>query len=219
MILLLYILAAFTGLFILYAVARHDFVLLRQSISLRFIFDNVFITLFVSFLIARVGYIAYMGFYDMFNPLKFFYLTRFWGIQPYLGFVAAYAMLYLLFRKRKNLLRIYDIYFISFTPIILLDVFLKSNSGINIFIKIVSLLVLASFYGWFIKIHNKYTTKDGFITFLTIITYSLVSLSFSFSTMGFFNLKYLWYQILLSIITLLSFLLLILVQKDFFNKQ
>ncbi|MDO8270280.1 MAG: hypothetical protein Q7T54_06455, partial [Candidatus Levybacteria bacterium] len=120
---------------------------------------------------------------------------------------------------KKNKLRILDIYFISFSPLILLDVLLHTNNGITLLIKVISAFVLIVFYGWFIKIHNKYTTKDGFITFMTIITYSLVSLALSFAVYGYVSQKYLWFNILLGIVTVISAVLLFFVQRDTFNKQ
>lgn len=219
MSLLFYLIIVFICLFILFAVSRHDFVLLRQSINLRQIFDNAFIVIIISFISSRIGYIIYSTKFDLFNPLKFFYMTKYWGVLPFMGMLSMLLSLYILFRKKKNILRIFDIYFISFSPLILLDIALKNNMGINIFIKIVSLIVLLSFYVWFIKIHNKFYMKDGFITSLIFITYSLVSLAFSYSGMGVFTLKYAWYQILLVLMALLFTGVLILVQKNFFVKS
>lgn len=219
MYLLFYILGIFLSLFILYAVSRHDFVLLRQSISLRQVYDNVFISLFVFFVLSRIAFSFYIESLQILNPLRFFYLTKYWGIVPYIGFAGMILALLLLFKKKKNKLRIIDIYLMSFSPIILLEILLQSNNGVFLVIKIIATLVLLGFYGWFIKIHNKYTTKDGFITFLTIITYSLVNLAFSFASYGIFSQKFLWYNAILTLSTIVSFIFLFLVQRDTFNKQ
>ncbi len=219
MTIILYLLAIFISLFILYAISRHDFVLLRQSISLRQVFDTVFISLFVFFMTSRIFYILYAQAFDLFNPLKFFYLPKHWGILPYAGLIGIIAAIFFMYRKKKNKLRILDLYFISFTPIILLDVLLRSNGVIMLAIKAVSVIVLIMFYGWFIKIHNKFTTKDGFITIMTIITYSLVSLAFSLASNGIFSQKYVWFNIMLLVVTVISSILLFLIQRDTFNKQ
>ncbi|MDO8269824.1 MAG: hypothetical protein Q7T54_04100, partial [Candidatus Levybacteria bacterium] len=84
---LLYLLCIFLSLFILYAVSRHDFVLLRQSISLRQVYDNVFLSLFAFFLASRIGFAVHSQSLDLLNPLKFFYLSNYWGILPYVGFM------------------------------------------------------------------------------------------------------------------------------------
>ena len=110
---LLYLLFIFVSLFILYAVARHDFVLLRQSISLRIVYDNVFISLFVFFIFSRIGFAFYKQSLEILNPLKFFYLTKYWGLTPYIGFVGIILAVLFLFRKKKNKLRILDNYFLS----------------------------------------------------------------------------------------------------------
>lgn len=218
MMLLLYFAVIFLSLFILYVVSRHDFVLLRQSVSLRQVFDNVFLSLIVFFLLSRVAYIFYVQSLSMFNPLKFFYLTKYWGLLPYAGLMGMIVSISFLFRKKKNKLRILDVYFISFSPIILLDVLLKSNHGILLIIKIISAIILVLFYGWFLKIHNKFTTKDGFITFITIITYSLTLLAFSLASYGIFTQKYLWFNILLIIATIVSSIFLLLIQRETLNK-
>jgi hypothetical protein len=219
MILFLYFIAVFLSLFVLYAVSRHDFVLLRQSISLRQVYDNVFISLFVFFIVSRLFYALYIQRIQLLNPLNFFYLTKYWGILPYAGLAGVIICLLFLFRKKKNKFRILDIYFISFSPVILLDVLLYSNHGVLLLIKVVSVLVLLSFYGWFIKIHNKFSTKDGFITCMTIITYSLVTLAFSLAINGILSQKYLWFNVVLVAAIIASSILLMFVQKDAFNKQ
>lgn len=215
----LYLIGVFISLFILYGVSRHDFVLLRQSISLRTVFDNAFLTIFTFFFVSRIGFILLSNTYDLFNPLKLLYLTRYWGILPYAGILATIISILFLFRKKKNKLRILDIYFIAFTPLIILDVILKSNSIVMLAIKVVSLLVLISFYGWFIKIHNRFSTKDGFITAMTVLTYSIVTLAFSLAQNGLYNSQFLVFNILLIVSIISASIFMFLVQKDTFNKQ
>lgn len=216
---LIFIITIFISLFILYAIARHDFVLLRQSISLRQVYDNVFLSLFSFFLAGRIGYVFYVQSFDYFHPLKFIYVTKYWGLLPFAGLIGMMIALIFFFRKKKNILRILDIYFISFTPVILLDVITHSNSGILLPIKIISLIVLIIFYGWFIKIHNKYTTKDGFITFMTIITYSLVSMALSIGQYGILSVKFAWYNIILAFMILISTIFIFFIQKEIINKK
>lgn len=216
---LLYLLAIFISLFILYGVSRHDFVLLRQSISLRQVFDCAFISLIIFFITSRISYIINVQSFDLFNPLKFFYLTKHWGILPYAGFVGITATILFLYRKKKNKFRILDIYFISLTPIILLDVLLQGNGTIVLAIKAISAIVLIGFYGWFIKAHNEFTTRDGFVTMMAIITYSLVTLALSVATNGVFSLRFMWFNAILLVVTVISSVLLIFIQRDVFNKQ
>lgn len=219
MILLLYLLAIFISLFILYAVSRHDFVLLRQSISLRQVFDAEFISLAVFFVISRIAYTFYIQSFELLNPLKFFYLTKHWGILPYAGVFGLLLTIIFLYRKKKNKLRILDIYFISFSPIIILDVLLNSNTGIILIIKLVAASVLLLFYGWFIKIHNKFSIKDGFITFMTILTYSLTTIALSLASYGIYSQKFVWFNLLLVGAIIISLIFLLLIQLDKFNRQ
>ena len=219
MFFVLYFVVIIFCLFILYAVSRHDFVLLRQSISLRQVFDNAFLSLLAFFLTSRIFYSLYVHSIEILNPLRFFYLTKYWGILPFAGFAGMIVSLLFLFRKKKNKLRILDIYIISFSPLMLLDVLLKTNTGILLPIKIISALVLFGFYAWFIKIHNKFSTKDGFITFLAVITYSIVSLAFSFARFGLYSTSYLWINLVFVLTIIAATVLLVLVQKNIFNKK
>src|SRR5436190_2076115 len=102
MMLFVYVVGVFISLFILYAVSRHDFVLLRQSISLRQVYDNVFISLVAFFIFARIFYALYIQSLEMLNPLRFLYVTKYWGILPFAGFFGMFLLLLILFRKKKN---------------------------------------------------------------------------------------------------------------------
>lgn len=214
----IYLVVLFLCLFILFVISRHDFILLRQSISLRQVFDNAFFVTLFSFIAARLGYIFYYQKYELLNIFRFFYLTKYWGVLPFIGFIIMMVTLFFLFRKKKNKLRIFDIYLISFSPLVLLDIILQPNTGINFQLKIVSFFVLSLFYVWFLKVNSKFTLKDGFITSIIFITYSLVSLAFSFSNYGFLNLKYIWFQIFLVLSTIGFSVNFVLVQRGFFNK-
>lgn len=218
MIFLIYIPVVFICLFILYVISRHDFVLLRQNINLRKIFDNAFIIILSSFFTSRIGFILYSQKYDLLNPLKFIYLPKYWGILTYFGFLSMGICIYLLFRKKKNLLRIMDIYAISFSPMILLDIAMQENHGINIYLKIISAIILSLFYFWFVKINNKFSLKDGFMTSIIFITYSLVSLAFNFSNVGFLNMKYVWFQSVLFLSILFFSVILFFIQKENLSK-
>lgn len=214
-----FLVTIFISLFVLFSVARHDFVLIRQSISLRQVFDSAFIALFVAFIFGRIFFALDSNLIDILNPLKFFHLTRYWGILVSAGFLGAFLSLFFLYKKKKNKLRIFDIYFIAFFPLMVLDIVLKSNSGVGIILKGVSLVVLLAFYVWFLKIHNEFSIKDGFITFLGLISYSLVLLAFSFAISGVFTISHLVFQSFLIAVTLGSAIMLLLIHRDLFNKN
>lgn len=219
MIELLFVLVTIICLFILYAIARHDFVLIRQNISLRQVFDNAFITIFVAFIVARIGFILYTWRLDLFSPLRFFYLFKYSGILPIAGFIGAFFITIFLYRKRKNKLRIFDITFIAFFPLMLLDILLQPSGMIGLIIKSVAFLVLLLFYIWFLRIHGEFAIKDGVITFLTTIVYCLVLLALSFVSFGVFAFPYIFYQGLIILVLLASSVLLFFTQKGAFAKQ
>lgn len=214
-----YILTIFLCFFVLYVISRHDFVLLRQSISLRQVFDKAFIALLISFLFARVFYALYNLKPDILNPLRFLYLTKYPGVLLPAGIVGGLLAILVLYRKKKNKLRILDITMISFFPIMLLDTLLKPNDGISFIIKAISFFVLLVFYIWFVKIHNQFTTKDGFILFLSLLIYALVSLALSFANDGVFKFPHVFFQGANISMVLISSVFLILIQINKLNKQ
>ncbi len=216
---ILFFITTFIVLFILFSVARHDFVLIRQSISLRQAFDNAMLSFIFAFVFGRVFYAIENNAYEILHPLRFFHLTRYEGVLIFAGFLGAYMAILFLYRKKKNKLRIFDIYFLSFFPFVILDILLKSNNGIGLLLKAVSLVVLFSFYSWFIKIHNEFSVKDGFICFLGAISYALVLLAFSFASGGVFSLPHLIFQTTLIGLTIFSAIMLFLIHRNVFNKN
>lgn len=219
MIILFYLLTTFLCLFILFSVARHDFVLIRQSISLRQVFDNAFLALISGFFFGRLFFALDNRIFDILNPLRFFYLTRYEGFLLFAGFIGTYIALFLLYRKKKNKLRIFDIYSISFFPLAIFDVLIKSNNGVEILLKVVAVVVLLSFYAWFLKVHNEFSIKDGVITVLGSISYALVLLAFSFAHFGVFKLSHLPFQLVLIVTTIISSFLMLLIHRDTSNKK
>src|SRR3989344_825223 len=133
------ILLIFSALFIficffaLFLFSKQDFVLLRQNISLSEIFDAAIIVFLLALLAGRIFYILDTFNFQLLHLVKFFYLTKFPGISTLGFFFGAAGGVLLLFRNKKGLRRIYDIFSISFFPLFGFFVFTQVHKNIYYF--------------------------------------------------------------------------------------
>src|SRR3990167_55796 len=103
----------FVSSFILYLVSRQDFVLLRKNISLSQMFDAAIIAFVIAFFSSRLLYILNSQDFSLFHIIKFFHLIKFPGLSLLGLFLGGAFALYVIFRKRRALGRLYDIFTIS----------------------------------------------------------------------------------------------------------
>lgn len=152
--------------FILYLLSKHDFVLLRQNISLAQIFDSAIIVILVSFAFGRVFYFLNAGEFDILFSLGLIHFFNYPGFSI-LGFIigAAVALGYI-FRKKKGLGRINDIFTISTFPLFLFILVISSLKINNIYLPIVLIVIGIAVFAFFIKSHNKYILCDGSISYI-----------------------------------------------------
>lgn len=208
----------FLSFFILYSIARHDFVLLRQNISLRLVFDRAFIALIVSFLLGRLLFALNTNQFSLVNILRFLYLTKYWGVSEYIMLVALIGMVFILFRKRKNILRIFDIYALSFFPLITLEILYKNLHNILLLIKLLGLLVAVILFFVLLKLHKNYSVKDGFLSAVVIMFSSLTTLLLSALSEGFLRYPFAIIQGISFVVLVASVLFIIAIQKNIFAK-
>lgn len=152
--------------FILYLFSKHDFVLLRQNISLAQIFDSAIIVILVSFAFGRIFYFLNAGEFDILFSLGLIHFFNYPGFSI-LGFIigAAVALGYI-FRKKKGLGRINDIFTISTFPLFLFILVISSLKINNIYLPIVLIVIGIAVFAFFIKSHNKYILRDGSISYI-----------------------------------------------------
>lgn len=178
--LLLFIISTIISFFILYYLSKHDFVLLRKNISTPEIFDQAFISIFLGFLVGRIFYLLDTFKFDLLNPIIFFHLLRFPGFVFYGFFLGIGLMLFILFRNKNALLRIYDIFSLSLFPFYSFSLLIrKYPSFIYVFPFVFFAASVLVFY-FLIKSHNKYAFKDGGVTLLFLILISLDIFTYSF---------------------------------------
>ncbi len=170
----------FLCFFLLFIFSKHDFVLLRQNISLSEVFDLAVISLLIALITGRVFYIINNFNFQLFYILSFFHLFKFPGVS-YIGFFTGGAVgIYLLFRKKKGLTRIFDIFSLSFFP---LFVFFLSTQLFLLhiwYILLIAIFLLFLLLTFFMKSHRKYILKDGGISLIFFILICLTTFMLQF---------------------------------------
>jgi len=219
MMILLLVLFLFVCSFVLFVTSRHDFVLLRQNISIRHVFDKALVILLFSLFIARVIYLVDERMYDFFlDPLRFLHVIIFFGFNIF-GLITTLSLGVLFsFRKRKNFLRILDIYLLSFSPLIIFEaIYYLLFSNINIWITSSYLSLSLIVFILFVKMHSCFKIKDGVVAFSILIFSAISYLGYSFLKKEL--LIYSPAQILAILVIAISIYCLVLVQTDFFKAK
>ncbi len=217
LILLLFI---FVSLFILFITSRHDFVLLRQNISIRFIFDKALIIVLFSLLISRSLYLIDENLYDFFlDPLSFMHIVLFYGFS-FLGFFSAFALgVVFFFKDKKNLFRILDIYLLSFYPLIVFEGISYLILGkVESLILFIYMFIATIIFFVLVKMHTGFGIRDGVVAFCILTLSALSYLGYSIYRKQEL-LIYSPVQILAIIVLAISIYCLILIRIDFFKEK
>lgn len=219
MMILLLVLFLFVCSFVLFVTSRHDFVLLRQNISIRHIFDKAIIILLSGLFISRIIYLVDARMYDFFlDPLRFLHVILYFGFNIFGLMVSVSLGTFFFFRKRKNFLRILDIYLLSFFPIVIFEaIFYLLDVSSSIVINLSYLVLTLVVFIIFVRMHNGYKIKDGVVGFSILIFSALSYLAHSFLLKGL--LFYSPIQILSILVVAISVYCLVLVQIDFFKEK
>ena len=179
-----YIFLFFISLFILFVLSKHDFVLLRKNISVGQIFDLTIFFAIVAIFLGRIFYIGNSGQFELLSPIKFFYFLKFPGFS-FLGLIVSGAIIiYFYFRKTKALLRIYDIFTLSFFPMLIASVVIFNYSVFPVEISLVLLTILVGLFMSFLHSHSKYFMRDGGIALLTSALFSFHTFLIEFFEKG-----------------------------------
>src|SRR3990172_2074219 len=120
--------------FLLYILCRQDFVLLRQNISLSQILDTAIITIAFAFITGRLLFLINNLEFSLLHVIRFLHFIKFPGVSPLGFFLGAALAVWFLMRQRKGILRIFDIFSISFLPLYSLSLILKSYPALMAFI-------------------------------------------------------------------------------------
>lgn len=175
----------FTFLYCVFVLSNDDFIFLRRDVTMEKLFNIVFLASFVSLFGARLFY-GFSAVKIFANPLKFLLIPYFPGLSLLGGVVGIGAYLLFLLRRRDNLLpiaRISDFFSLAFLislPIGFVGFLLFSEKSIS-FIKpaaqaLAYFVLFITFITLFLPrlLNGKF--KEGTITFLFLISFSIVSL-------------------------------------------
>lgn len=162
-------------MFLLFTLARNDFVLLRKNVSLHELFDAAIISMAIGLLCARIFYIIDVQEWSWFHPFRFFHLVKVPGLSLYGFFVGVIVPLFLILRKKNVLHRVYDILFISLLPVFIVSLATRTYSlGVPSFVMQILLAVvcIAIVYICITFFHN-YTLRDGSLALIIFLLLSI----------------------------------------------
>lgn len=162
LIVLLYI------MFLVYSLAKNDFVLLRKNVSLPELFDGVILSMISGLFFARVFYLIEIQEFTWFHPFRFVHLVKLPGLSIFGFFVGVIPVLYYMLRKKKVMQRVYDIVFISLFPLFVFSLITRTYSlAIPSFLIQIFLAFAGSVILWICtRFYHNYTLKDGSIAMI-----------------------------------------------------
>src|SRR3989344_6655980 len=152
----IFLICIFISSFLLFVFSRHDFVLLRQNISLAQIFDLAIFVVVFAFLGGRIFFILNNFDVQLLHVLRFFHVLKFPGISS-LGFALGGALaVVIFFGKKKAVGRILDIFSIAFFPLYIFSIVSVKYQTNLIFVPIIFTVLSILLFAFFVKSHNKY---------------------------------------------------------------
>src|SRR3989344_1615048 len=122
----------FVSLFILYVLCKYDFLLIRKDIKMPFLFNNIFLSIGIGMIVARLIYIVDSNKIFLINPLVFFHLVNYGGLSIFGEFLVCFFLHqkkkrpeeYLIYHLCHFFLYFFYIFFQNLFPIFLC----RSNS-------------------------------------------------------------------------------------------
>lgn len=167
----------------LYRLVKDDYVFIRKGISLEQAFDIGFITFWVSLFFSRFFYLIFHFNQQQNIFVQFFTLKS--GQFSLIGAIIGAAIALFIFSKQKKfpLGRMSDFFSLSFLyalPVGLLafSFFVPQNQLLYHFLNVIIYFVVLIFFAQFLypKILNR-TIKEGLLTNLFLIIFSLITLT------------------------------------------
>lgn len=185
-VILVLFICLFIFLYCVYVLANDDFIFLRRDITMEKLFNLIFIASLSSLFMSRFFYGLFHAKIILLNPFVFILIPYFPGLSLLGGVVGAGIYLLFLMKRKENPLpleRISDFFSIAFLislSVGFLGFLLFSERGVSV----IKLSAQAATYFIFFIIFLKFFLpkllsgkfKEGTITFLFLISFSLVSL-------------------------------------------
>lgn len=213
MLVVFFIACFILSIFILYVLIKHDFIIARKSLLLQEIFDATLAAYVAFILSSRILYIISMQRFDLLNPIKFFHILRFPGAL-FLGGVFGFGfVIYLIFRKKKILSRLFDIYSLSMLPLFIFVLVFSFNKGYFLYFNILIFLLSLLFMGIGVHTYKNYTLKDGSTAFLFVCLVTVYTIVSEFSSTNRFVFSFFTVSQILSIMMFVAFSILLLIRE------
>lgn len=190
---LIYLFCFLVFLFSLYLLCRDDFILLRRNVSLDNVFNLAFITVGVGLFFARLFHVVFNFEPRFLNPLTFLLFTHFPGLSLAGGILGAFLFMIVFFRAYKvPIAHLLDFFLLSFFAVLpfgfLLHFFLTKKDSL---IFPLEALVFAILLVVLIGVFQKVKMEEGSIGFLSLVSFSFLSLVFkiieNWRTFSFFS--------------------------------
>jgi|SRR3989344_5822767 len=166
-------------LFCLFLLTREDFLLIRKGISTEQIFNYVFLIAFVALFSSRLFYVAFNFDKSFLNPLVFLLFTHFPGLSLTGGVIGGGLFSCLLFKNKNvplahglDLLAISFLGALTFGSFINLLTTIKTGFPVVLIFPLLSLIIFVSIS---IIYHKSRAIKDGGVTCLSLILFSVLS--------------------------------------------
>ena len=215
------VICLFIFLFCEYCLAKDDLVLLRKDVSMEKFFNIIFILALICLFTARFFYGLFHAKQILLNPFVFLLFPYFPGLSLVGGVIGAVIFFLYLMLNRKTPLplgRMSDFFSIGFLitlPVGFLGYFMFSEESLSL-IRTISLMVgytilFSIFWKIFLPQMINGEFKDGTITFLFLICFSVVS--FISNIIGNFEGLLTLENIILSIMFMVSVVALIINEK------
>lgn len=179
------IICLFVFLYCVYLLSNDDFIFLRRDVTMERLFNIIFLGGLISLFFARLFYGFFHAKNILLNPFVFLLFPYFPGLSLLGGVLGAVATFLLLTRKKNPLplRRMSDFFSIAFLitlPVGFLGYFMFSEDGLSVSktasLVITYLILFVVFLRFLLPqlLNGKF--KEGTISFLFLISFSLVSL-------------------------------------------
>lgn len=183
---LVILICLFVFLYCVYLLANDDFIFLRRDVTMEKLFNIIFLGGLISLFFARLFYGLFYAKNILLNPFVFLLFPYFPGLSMLGGVLGAGVVLLFLATRKKSTLplgRMSDFFSISFLitlPIGFLGYFMFSEDGFSVIRAgssgITYLILFVIFLRFLLPQLLNGKLKEGTITFLFLICFSIVSL-------------------------------------------
>lgn len=162
------------SLFLLYLLSKNDFVLLREDVSPVEVFDIVVVVLIFSFILGRLFYIFDYETFQLLDPIRFLHFVKLKGFSFLGSFLGIFpAVFWRARKKKKKVMRLFDIFLLSSSPIFYLILVISDYPNNLFLIKVIILIIGLILVGVLFNSFKNYSLRDGSISLLMLIILSL----------------------------------------------